>query len=97
MLIAAYLTVPAYRAFHEWLGNADRLAETWRLWAEGDRRGAAAAVPDSLVDELVVHGSPAACREHVQRYVDGGVTTPVMYLLPLGYDMAAAVRALAPH
>ena len=26
--------------------------------------------PDSLVDELVVHGPPEACREHVQRYFE---------------------------
>jgi probable F420-dependent oxidoreductase len=94
--LAAYLTVPAYAAFHEWIGNGDRLARTWELWAAGDRREAAAAIPDSLVDELVVHGSPARCREHVARYVEAGVTTPVLALLPLGYDVAAAVRDLAP-
>jgi probable F420-dependent oxidoreductase len=95
--LAAYLTVPAYAAFHAWIGNADRLERTWQLWAEGERRAAAAAIPDSLVDELVVHGSPRACREHVARYVEAGVTTPVLALLPLGYDIAAAVRELAPR
>lgn len=96
-LVAAYLTVPAYAAFHDWLGNGERLAATWRLWAEGDRSAAAEAVPDDLVDELVVHGRPADCREQVQRYVDAGVTTPVLALLPFGYDLAAAVRDLAPR
>jgi probable F420-dependent oxidoreductase len=95
--LATYLTVPAYAAFHAWIGNGDRLARTWELWAAGDRRGAAAAIPDSLVDELVVHGSPAQCREHVARYVEAGVTTPVLALLPFGYDVAAAVRAMAPR
>ena len=97
LALAAYLTVPAYAAFHEWIGNGERLARTWELWAGGDRKGAAAAVPDSLVDELVVHGPPQECREHVQRYVDAGVTTPVLALLPFGYDMVAAVRDLAPR
>jgi probable F420-dependent oxidoreductase len=97
MALAAYLTVPAYAAFHEWLGNGDRLARTWELWAAGDRKGAAAAIPDSLVDELVLHGSAAACREHVARYVEAGVDTPVLALLPFGYDMAQAVRDLAPR
>lgn len=95
--LAAYLTVPSYAAFHEWIGNGDRLTPTWRLWAEGDRRAAAAAIPDDLVDELVVHGPAPACREHVQRYVAAGVTTPVLALLPLGYDPVAAVRDLAPR
>ena len=95
--LAAYLTVPAYAAFHAWIGNSDRLERTWQLWAAGDRRAAAAAIPDSLVDELVLHGSPQACREQVAAYVDAGVTTPVLALLPFGYDMAAAVRDLAPR
>lgn len=94
--IATYLNVPVYAAFHEWLGRGDRLGEMWRLWAAGDRRGASAAVPDSVVDELVVWGSPAACRDHVARYVDAGVTTPILALLPGAYDARQAVRDLAP-
>ena len=95
--LAAYLTVPAYAAFHAWIGNGDRLERTWQLWAAGERREAAAAIPDSLVDELIVHGSAGACREHVARYVEAGVTTPVLAMLPFGYDMASAVRELAPR
>jgi probable F420-dependent oxidoreductase len=95
--IAAYLNVPVYAAFHEWLGRGDRLGEMWRLWKEGDRRAAAAAIPDSVVDELIIWGSPEACREHVQRYVDNGVTTPALALLPFGIDPAQAVRDLAPR
>lgn len=96
-LIAAYLTVPVYRAFHEWLGRADALAEMWRAWEAGDRRGAAAAVPDEVVDELVVHGSPEQCREHVARYVAAGVTTPVLALVPVEGDPADLARRLAPR
>jgi probable F420-dependent oxidoreductase len=95
--IAAYLNVPVYAAFHEWLGRGDRLAEMWRLWKEGDRKAALAAIPDSVVDELIVWGPPEKCREHVQRYVDNGVTTPALALLPFGLDQRQAVRDLAPH
>jgi probable F420-dependent oxidoreductase len=95
--VAAYLNVPVYAAFHEWLGREDRLGEMWRLWQEGDRRAAAAAIPDSVVDELIVWGSPEACREHVQRYVDNGVTTPALALLPFRVDPGQAIRDLAPR
>ncbi|WP_433223796.1 LLM class F420-dependent oxidoreductase [Dactylosporangium sp. CS-047395] len=81
-LIAAYLTVPAYAAFHRWLGRGDVLKPMWDAWAAGDRKGALAAIPDEVVDQLIVHGSPAACREHVARYAAAGVTTPVIALLP---------------
>jgi probable F420-dependent oxidoreductase len=95
--IAAYLNVPVYAAFHEWLGRGDRLAEMWLLWKEGDRKAALAAIPDSVVDELIVWGPPEKCREHVQRYVDNGVTTPALALLPFGLDQRQAVRDLAPR
>lgn len=95
--IAAYLTVPVYAAFHEWLGRGDQLAEMSKRWREGDRKAALAAIPDSLVDELIVWGSPAACREHIGRYVDNGVTTPAIAVLPFGIDARQAIRDLAPR
>ena len=95
--IAAYLNVPVYAAFHEWLGRGDVLAEMWRLWKEGDRKAALAAIPDALVDDLIVWGPPEACREHIQRYADNGVTTPALALLPFGLDTRQAVRDLAPR
>jgi probable F420-dependent oxidoreductase len=94
--IAAYLNVPVYAAFHEWLGRGEQLAEMWRQWDAGDRKAALEAIPDSLVDELIISGSPEACREHIGRYVANGVTTPALALLPFGYDVRQAVRDLAP-
>jgi probable F420-dependent oxidoreductase len=94
--IAAYLNVPVYAAFHEWLGRGDRLGDMWRLWKEGDRKAALSAIPDKVVDELIVWGRPEECREHVQRYIDNGVSTPALALLPFGYDQRQAVRDLAP-
>ena len=95
--IAAYLNVPVDAAFHEWLGRGDVLAEMWRLWKEGDRKAALAAIPDALVDDLIVWGPPEACREHIQRYADNGVTTPALALLPFGVDTRQAIRDLAPR
>jgi probable F420-dependent oxidoreductase len=81
-MIAAYLTVPAYAEFHRWLGREPVLGAMWRAWAEGDRRGALAAIPDEVVDALVVHGAPSECRAKVQTYADAGIQVPVMALLP---------------
>jgi probable F420-dependent oxidoreductase len=80
--IAAYLTVPAYAAFHRWLGRGGALAEMQSRWYAGDRRGALAAIPDEVVDDLIVHGTPAECRSKVEAYAAAGVTVPVMALLP---------------
>jgi probable F420-dependent oxidoreductase len=94
-LISSYLTVPAYAAFHDWLGRGPALREMHERWAQGDRAGAAAAIPDEVVDDLVLHGSAEAVRAKVQAYADAGVTTPMMALLPTpGGNVAELVRRL---
>jgi probable F420-dependent oxidoreductase len=95
--IAAYLTVPVYAEFHRWLGRDDRLGGMWEAWAAGDRKAALEAIPDSVVDELIVWGHPDKCHETLQRYVANGVTTLALAPLPFGYDVRDAVRALAPR
>ena len=96
-ILAAYLNVPVYREFHRWLGRDDALGEHWAQWAAGDRRGSLAKIPEHVVDELLVHGSPTECRAHIQRYVDNGVTCPAPLVLPVdGVDAFEVVRALAP-
>ena len=94
--IAAYLNVPVYAAFHDWLGNGPLLQGMWDAWKAGDRKAALAAIPDELVDRLVVHGTAAECRAHIQRYIDNGVTTPALAVMPFGIDVGDAVRQLAP-
>lgn len=96
LLISTYLNVPAYAAFHDWLGRAGILEPMHDAWAAGDRKGANAAIPDEVVDDLIVHGSPAACRERVAEYVANGLTTPAIAILPTDADPVAMVRALAP-
>ncbi|MFI0466639.1 LLM class F420-dependent oxidoreductase [Saccharopolyspora sp. 5N102] len=90
--IAAYMNVPVYRAFHEWLGR-EELKPMWQAWESGDRKAALAAIPDSVVDDLVVHGPAAHCRERIQQYMANGVTTPAIALMTQG-DPTAAIRAL---
>ena len=94
--IAAYLNVPVYAAFHEWLGRGERLGPMWELWKAGERKAALAAIPDDVVDELIVHGPPEACREHIGRYFENGVTTSALAVMPFGVDQRQAVRDLAP-
>jgi alkanesulfonate monooxygenase SsuD/methylene tetrahydromethanopterin reductase-like flavin-dependent oxidoreductase (luciferase family) len=70
----------------------------WSAWKAGDRAAALEAIPDEVVDALIVHGSPAECRDHIQRYVDNGVTTPVLSVLGMaGVDVRSALRELAPN
>ncbi|MET0136553.1 MAG: LLM class F420-dependent oxidoreductase [Kibdelosporangium sp.] len=94
LLISSYLTVPVYAAFHDWLGREDLLRPMHEAWAAGDRARANAVIPDEVVDDLIVHGSPERCRERVAEYVANGLDTPVISLLPTGEDPRKLVRAL---
>lgn len=95
-LVAAYLNVAVYAAFQEWLGRGRALEGMWSAWRAGDRKAATGAIADEVVDELVVHGSPRQCREHIARYVANGVTVPVLAPLPFGVAPLETMRLLAP-
>ncbi|GAB3662168.1 LLM class F420-dependent oxidoreductase [Actinocorallia lasiicapitis] len=97
-LIAAYMNVPVYQAFHEWLGRGDALRPMNEAWAAGDRQAALKAIPDEVVDDLIVHGSPETCRTRIESYVANGLTTPVLAILPNSQlNGLTAIRALAPR
>jgi probable F420-dependent oxidoreductase len=96
-MISSYLTVNAYAEFHRWLGRGDALSPMWEAWSAGERKLANEVIPDSVVDELVIHGSFAECREHVQRYIEAGVEIPSIAIVPFGVDLKEAVEGLAPR
>jgi len=95
-LVAAYLNVPVYAAFHEWLGRGPLLEGMWKAWKAGDRKQALEEIPDEVVDALIIHGSPAEVRATVKRYMDNGVTTPALAVIPIGVELRQAIRDLAP-
>lgn len=95
--MAAYLNVPVYRSFHEWMGRTDALGAHWERWADGDRKGALGEIPESVVDELIISGSVDECRAHIDRYFDNGMTTASISIMAFpGIDVDAALEGLAP-
>ena len=102
--VASYFNVPVYKAFQEWLGRTEALTPMWSAWARGDRKAAVAAVPEHVVNELIIRGSMDEIRAHVRRYLDAGVDTAFLSLSTLEQDPArrrevlrAAMRDLAPR
>jgi probable F420-dependent oxidoreductase len=102
--VTAYLNVPVYRRFHQWLGRGEALAEMNARWDAGDRKGALAAVPERAIDELAVLGTPDECRDALARYVENGVTVPILNFMNLetdpvarGAESRAMLKALAPR
>ncbi|MGA7834292.1 MAG: LLM class F420-dependent oxidoreductase [Acidimicrobiales bacterium] len=96
-MISSYLTVNAYAEFQRWLGRGEALTPMWEAWATGDRKLANEVIPDAVVDELTIHGSYEACREHITRYIEAGVEVPSIAIVPFGIDLKEAVAGLAPR
>ena len=96
--IAAYLNVPVYAAFHDWLGRATAAGRACGGVEGGRPQGGAGRHPRRASStSSSCTARPRQCRAHVQRYFDNGVTTTSLALLSLApFDHAEAVRALAP-
>ena len=96
-MITSYLTVPVYAEFHRWLGRGEILQPMWDAWAAGDRKLANEMIPDSVVDDLIIHGSFESCRDHIGAFIDAGVQIPTISIVPFGIDVALAIEGLAPR
>lgn len=93
-MVAEYLNVPVYAAFHEWIGRGDALTPMWDAWKSGDRAGATEVIPDEVLDDLIVWGSPEQCAEKVLAYAENGVTTPAPMIISDPETARTTMRAL---
>jgi probable F420-dependent oxidoreductase len=91
-MVTAYLNTGVYAEYQRWLGRGPALEAMWAAWQVGDRQGALAAVPDSVIDELFLMGSPAEIRSGVEEYVRAGITIPVLAVMGPDQD---SIRKLA--
>ncbi|HXG02467.1 MAG TPA: LLM class flavin-dependent oxidoreductase [Candidatus Binatia bacterium] len=79
------------------------LGPMWQAWSEGDRKAAVAAIPERVLDELVLRGSAEAIRARVRRYLEAGIDTAFLSIQTGAADLAQrreivrrALPALAP-
>jgi probable F420-dependent oxidoreductase len=83
--LANYFRIPAYADQLRRHGRADALAPMWNAWDAGDATTARAALPASLIDELVVQGDPASCRAQLDAIErETGARVVAQYFPPEG-------------
>jgi probable F420-dependent oxidoreductase len=92
--IAGYLNVPVYRAFQEWLGRAPTLGPMWEAWSRGDRKSSVAAIPATVVDDLIIRGPMDEIRAGVRRYLEAGIDTAFLSLFTIETDPVRSRRVL---
>ena len=90
--VMSYVTVPAYRTAFGVQGWTDVTTTAMELWDGGDRKGAAASLPDAFLDSLVLAGDAADVRTRFEAFREAGVDEPVAFLVS-GQTDPAAVRA----
>src|SRR5919206_4126197 len=77
-MLVAYATVPVYTAFFRWLGWGERIDPMVAAWQAGDRRKALELVPEDLVREIFVFGSPEQMRARLDEFAAAGISTFVL-------------------
>lgn len=91
MELHRYFGLPFYRAMFEAAGFA---ADIESYDAAGDVQAQMQAISEDFIDHLAAIGNDDDVRRGVQRYVDAGVTNPVLAGI-LGSDYDATLRAVA--
>jgi probable F420-dependent oxidoreductase len=91
---------PRYNRLLAESGFPEAAAAIRQAWQRGDRAGAAALVPDALVDAVALAGPPETCRARIAQYRAAGVGLPIVTpRVREGGGAAAvmeAIRACAP-
>jgi probable F420-dependent oxidoreductase len=95
-MFASYATVPVYEAFFRWLGYGEQIDEMVAAWKRKDRDAATATAPWELIEDVFIFGTPDEMRERLRRYVDGGITVPVLTPVTTPERIGDLIEALGP-
>lgn len=76
--LTAYLTVPQYNRFFQWIGYGDEARAALEAWNAGDRRKALSLVPDYMLESIFVFGSPEQIVRRLRDYEQAGITTTAL-------------------
>jgi len=95
-MFAAYGTVPVYEAFFRGLGWGERIDPMIEAWRAGDRKLALERVPDDLIREIFVFGSPERQRERLGEFAAAGITTLVLMPVCPPEELGELISRLGP-
>lgn len=101
--VMGYVIVPAYRRAFATQGWGAACDAAMALWDAGDRKAAAASLPEPFVDSLCLAGSAADVRARFDAFRAAGADEPVAFLYSgqrevpaIVAELEATMAALAP-
>ncbi len=99
-MVAFYLRLEYYSNALAEYGYGEVAERAKKSFAAGDEKGMAQAVPDALIDELMLYGPRERCLEHLQRYYAKGIELAIISARDPSGDFTkgfeSAVEGLAP-
>ena len=75
-LLTFYVSSPNYRAAFAWHGFEQEMVDAADAFSRRDKEGVAKAITDELVDSISLIGTEGEVHDRMQRFIDGGVTSP---------------------
>ncbi|MBL4782400.1 MAG: LLM class flavin-dependent oxidoreductase [Porticoccaceae bacterium] len=90
--LAFFAGLPNYRLQWRRCGFDDEMATAEEAWKNSDRRAAAGAISDKMVDQVCIYGSPEQCREQIEAFRQAGAAMPVLAVSPVNEQRLEATR-----
>lgn len=91
-LTTTYAMVDVYNASLRRQGFETEAEQISKLWREGDRDGAAAAVTDEMLESLYIFGNLDECASKLEAFRKAGVKTPVLLPISVAGDPAERLQ-----
>jgi 5,10-methylenetetrahydromethanopterin reductase len=91
-LVEYYLSMKVYQGIltdNGWGSEAETILDAFM---RGDLAAGAEAVPDGLIENFTITGTPDECRRKLAEFVSWGTTMPILYAFPSGDDWRDGYR-----
>ena len=90
--LAFFAGLPNYRLQWRRCGFEAEMAAAEFAWEEGDRRAAATAISEKMVEQVCIYGTPDQCREQIEAFRQAGAAMPVLAVSPVNEQRLSATR-----
>jgi len=90
--LAFFAGLPNYRLQWRRCGFDAEMAAAELAWEGGDRRAAAIAISEQMVEQICIYGAPAQCREQIEAFRQAGAAMPVLAVSPVNERRLGATR-----
>ncbi len=90
--LAFFAGLPNYRLQWRRCGFEAEMAAAELAWEGGDRRAAATAISERMIEQVCIYGVPDQCRDQIEAFREAGAAMPVLAVSPVNEQRLPATR-----